>query len=73
MRSFHARSALLALTLSSLHLCASAVAPRTPQQFAAGTIAVIFTPLASHWYQFKPIIEELVLRGHQVKVCVPFA
>ena len=68
MHNFLVLLAFTALLASSLQVSPAATTTSVPRLQDAGKIVVFFTPLASHWYQLRPIIEELVLRGHHVKV-----
>ena len=52
------------LCLSVLH--ASGSIASAPDK--AASIVAFFSPVTSHWLQFQPILEELILRGHHVKV-----
>lgn len=64
--SLHARGIFVALLAVQYALHAAAV--KDHGQLSPARIVVISVPAASHWFQFKAIIDELLDRGHSVQV-----
>ena len=61
---FLRRTAVAVLLLGVLQASEALVQEGTQ----AAKIVAVFTPVTSHWLQFEPILDELVARGHHVKV-----
>lgn len=62
------QAAFTMLCLSVLQANGATLTMPEPSTCTAANIIAFFSPVTSHWLQFQPILEELLSRGHHVKV-----